>query len=99
MVNQSQQVEFNVGMLETVLAWGTKSPNAHTSWHKDMVKLSTLLALCVGNPPVDSPHKGTVMQQFDVYLVGSLNKLLNKQSVIWVAMMPMWQHYDGTLNL
>ena len=44
-------------------------------------KLSTLLALCEGNPPVTggSPHKGPVMQSSGIFFVPSLNKLLNKQ--------------------
>ena len=45
------------------------------SWHGT---LSTLWALCEGNPLVtmDSPHKGPVMQSLDVFFDGSLNKQL-----------------------
>ena len=32
-----------------------------------MRTLTALLALCEGNP-VDSPHKGPIMQNFDVYV-------------------------------
>ena len=37
-------------------------------WHHDMEMLSTLLALCEGNPPVIGgfPSQGPVMQTFDV---------------------------------
>ena len=45
----------------------------------------TLLALCEGNPlftsgfPLDSPHKGPVMWSFYVFILVSLNKMLNSQ--------------------
>ena len=49
--------------------------------HYGMEMLSTLLALCEGNPPspVDSPHKGPVMRGFDVFFYVSQNKLCDKQ--------------------
>ena len=37
-----------------------------------------LLALCVGNP-LDSPHKGPVMQRFDGLLVVSMNPLVTME--------------------
>ena len=43
-----------------------------------METLSALLTVCEGIPPVESPHKGSVMQGFDVLFIVSLNKLLNK---------------------
>ena len=37
----------------------------HSSWWLyDMEMLSSLLALCEGNP-LDSPHKGPVMRRYD----------------------------------
>ena len=53
-------------------------------WHSVMETLLAL-ALCEGSPPVigGSPHKGPVMQSFDVALVLGLNKLLDKQSSCW----------------
>ena len=37
-----------------------------------MEAISTLLALCKGNPLVDSPHKRRVMQSFDISFIASL---------------------------
>ena len=47
-----------------------------------MKTLAALLALCEGNPPINSgfPPKGLVMQSFDVFFDVSLNTLLNKWS-------------------
>ena len=39
----------------------------NTRWWHDMDKLPSLLALCVGNPLVDFPHKELVPQAFDVF--------------------------------
>ena len=45
-----------------------------------MEVLSALLALCEGNPALlDSPHKGPVMQSFDVLFVSSLSNLFSKE--------------------
>ena len=46
-------------------------------WCHDMEMVLTLLTLCEGNPLVTSrfPHKGPIMQSFNVVL----NKLINKQ--------------------
>ena len=45
-----------------------------------MWTLSSLLALCEGNPPeVDSPHKGLVMRSFYVPFGVSPKKMWNKQ--------------------
>ena len=44
-----------------------------------METLSELLAFCEGN--ADSPHKGPVMQSFDVFFVVSLNKVLERSRV------------------
>ena len=58
-------------------------------WCHDMETLSTLLALCEGNPP----HKELVMQCFDVFFDSNLNKLLNKQSSRWWdSMMLTWDN-------
>ena len=48
-------------------------------WCHSMEMLFALLALCEGNPPLDSPHKGPVMQSSGVFFDVSLNKLLNIQ--------------------
>ena len=47
-----------------------------------MGALSALPALCEENhwSPVDSPHKGPVILNFDVFDCVPMNKLLNKQS-------------------
>ena len=54
-------------------------------WRQGMETLSTLLALCRGNPAVmvDSPHQGPMMRSFDVSFVVSLSKLLKKQLIYW----------------
>ena len=41
----------------------------HDEFVHDMETVSALLALCVVNLPVDSQHKGPVMQRFDVSLL------------------------------
>ena len=38
--------------------------------------------------PVDSPHKGPVVQNFDAFFAAGLNKLLNKQLSWWWFEMP-----------
>ena len=47
----------------------------------EMEAFSTLLDLHWSL--VDSPHKGTVLQSFDVFFIIDLNKLLNRQSTVW----------------
>ena len=49
--------------------------------HHDIEKVSMLLALCKGNPPVTSgfPSHRPVMQSFDVFFDVHLNKWLDKQ--------------------
>ena len=47
----------------------------HDEFVHDMEALSALLALCVGNPPVDSHHKGPLIHSFDGFFVISLDKL------------------------
>ena len=46
--------------------------------------------------PVDSPHKGPVMQSFLVFFDDSLNKLLIKQLCCWWSKTP-WHSCDVTL--
>ena len=61
----------------------------------DVEMMSTLLALCEGNPPVTPvvpPHKGPIVWSFDV----SLNKLSNKQSS-WLWFEIPWGTYDITV--
>ena len=60
---------------------------------------------CDTSVPLESLHKGPIMQSFDVSYI-SLNKLLNKQSVelpmIWDAMTFMWhlcnEYIDGLVQ-
>ena len=68
-----------------------------TLWHHDMETLSVLLDLCEGNRSVvDSPHKGPVMQSFDVcLLLAWTSHLTNTLLVIWDALMPMWHNHNG----
>ena len=62
-----------------------------------METLSPVLVLCQGNlSQVDSPHKGTIIQSFEIFFAGSLNKLLNKQSSYRWFQTP-WQSYDITV--
>ena len=51
-------------------------------WRHDKGKLSVLLSLCEGKPPINGgfPQKGSVTRSFNVFCNASLNKLLNKQS-------------------
>ena len=58
-----------------------------------METLSELLAICEGNPPVtgslwDSPHKGPLMQGFNVFFVASLKNIEQTLMLrnIWDAM-------------
>ena len=57
--------------------WYLGTPYISASWHG---MLSALVALCVGNPP-NTDGFPSQMENFGVFLVASLNKLLNKQSV------------------
>ena len=54
---------------------------------------SALLALCMGNPPVDSPHKGHWCV-FDVFFYLRLNKRLRKLKCWWFEMplCTLWHH-------
>ena len=67
------------------------------SWCHDTETLSTLLALCEGNPPVTGRYlsQRPVMQTFDVFFVVCLNKSLDKQlPVNQDAMTLMWLRCD-----
>ena len=57
-----------------------KHPYHCTWWRHDRGRLSPLLALCEGNPPVTSLRKATAMRSFDIFFVVSLDKLSNNQS-------------------
>ena len=66
-------------------------------WRRVMETVSALLSRCGGNPPVIGgfPHKGPVMQSFDIFFTFYQDKLLNKQSRcrFWEALtdvMIMW---------
>ena len=54
----------------------------HWYWGNDIEILSTWLALCEINPR-DNPHKCSVMQNVDIFLVASLNKLLKNLFSCW----------------
>ena len=58
-----------------------KSIISHDDTHFNIFIHSALSDLCEGNPRVTSvfpsPHKGLVIQSFDVFFLASLNKLLN----------------------
>ena len=49
-------------------------------WRYQMETFSALLALCAGNSPVNSPHKGPVKRSFGVFFNLRLNKRLSKHS-------------------
>ena len=53
-----------------------------TWWNKSMGLFTILALYCEGNPSVTCgfPHKGSVTRGFDVFIVDSMNKLLNKES-------------------
>ena len=57
--------------------------NMMASWYGNMETLSTLLALCEGNPPVDSLHKVPVTPDSDSPFNVRLDKLLIKHSSDW----------------
>ena len=68
-------------------------------WRHDMEMLSTLLALCEGNPLVasGSPHKGSAMQKdlmFSLMLAWTSCHTVNLR-VIWDAMALMWHHCNN----
>ena len=60
-------------------------------------KISTLMALCEGNPPVTGgfPLQRSVTRSFDVFIEFPMNKRLNKQWRRWGFEMPsrsLWRH-------
>ena len=60
-------------------------------WRRDMDKLSTLLALCEGNPPVAGgfPSQRTSdVKLWCFFFAVNLNKLLNKHLSCWWFAMP-----------
>ena len=74
----------------TVNQWNKYPKGFHImTWRYDM---ETICVFCPRGIrlPVDSRHKGTLMQSFDVSFVVSLNKLLNKES----SSRDLW-HLDG----
>ena len=72
-----------------------RHPIVHPSWWGHGMKmLSTLLALCVGNPLwlVDSPHKGLVMWSLDLsFVVVSL-------TCCWINRWTVWDLTCNTHN-
>ena len=72
---------YNIPALVQIMAWRRSGDKPLSE--PIMVSLPT--HICVTRPqwvksPVDSPHKGPVMQSFYVFFVVGLNKLLNKLS-------------------
>ena len=49
--------------------------------------------------PMDSLHKGSVMRGYDVFLVVSQDKLLNKQVLELIQMQSPGYHMFGTLEI
>ena len=67
-------------------------------WRHDVETLSALLALCEGNPPVNSPHKGPIMRDSDVSFFITLKKSsIVELSVIWDATTFVWRHSNVTV--
>ena len=65
-----------------------------------METFSALLAICVGNSPVNGefPAQRPVTQGFDVFFDLRLNKRLSKQSWGWwfeTPSHPLWRHTNG----
>ena len=46
--------------------------------------------------PMDSPHQGAVIRNFDVFFVGSLNNFLNKESTCWFE--TLFHQYHDTIS-
>ena len=73
--------------------------SSHIS-HDDVITMKTfsaLLALCVGNSPVNGefPSQRPVTRSFDVSLIYALNKWLSKQLGGWwfeTPSRPLWRH-------
>ena len=60
-----------------------------------METFPVLLALCAGNSPVNSPHKGPWRGALRFSLIWTLNKWLSKQSWDWwfeTPPRPLWRH-------
>ena len=67
-------------------------------------KITALLPLCEGNPPVNGafPSQRPVTRRFDVFFDLRLNKRLSKQSWGWwfeTPSYPLWRHCNGTYHL
>ena len=65
-------------------------------WHDDVIKFSTLLAICEGNSPVSGefPAQRPVTRSFDIFFDLRLNKRLSKQSLGWwfeTLSCPLWR--------
>ena len=61
---------------------------SQTWWRHQMETFSASLALCAGNSPVNSPHKGRWRGALMFSLICTLNKRLSKQSWGWWFEMP-----------
>ena len=77
--------------------------NGHIWWRLQMERVSTLLALCEGNPPVTSwvPSQRSMTRSFDVFFDLRLNKRLSKQSKRQWFEVPLclsWRHVNDFYN-
>ena len=69
------------------------------SWWRNQVEtFSALLALCAGDLPVNSPHKGQWRGAFGVFFDLHLNKRLSKQSWGWWFETSLWRHCKVLLS-
>ena len=79
----------------------SKTRIIHTWWRHQMKKISSLLALCVGNSPVtgEFPSQRPVRRSFDVFFDLRMNKRLSKQSIRRWFESPscsLWRHCNGS---
>ena len=81
-------VNFNILSWRFQASWYLGMRHPRIWQHHGMKTLSILSSLCFPHSPVDSPHKGPVMWSFYVFLVVSLNEMLNKQSMCQWLLMP-----------
>ena len=89
---QSNAVSHWLGTnLESALRYPRNTRNGmRKSWHGNAFCITDHWSL------VDSPHKGPVMQSFDVPFLVSMNKFLNTQFSCWWFVMP-WYSHDVTI--
>ena len=69
--------------------------NRNTWWRHQMETFSALLALCAGNSPVNSHHKGQRRGTLMFTLICALNKRLSEQEWGWwfeTRLRSLWRH-------